>query len=570
MRELASSLDRVSPDATLPQGKGGGRVAFHVSEQLVNRFAALTGDRSELHVDDVMARRTAYRRRVVHGMLPVGFLAASAPFQVEGFRCRPVALSGRFLAPVFAGDRLVVTTEAGRKGSSGEHVSFDFRIENAASGATVTTGEVTLAYHGPAPNASDDDAAGAPLLTRPLKMSTMQLEEIEVGMTERLDFRVSRASVRQFGDIIAEGVDRGDAAELLERVDVPSLLSVLLFSTSVGVALPGTNATFLEFSARVEQPVRVGASYALEGEVVHRSRGTRIVKKQLVARDVETREIAIRGKVAALANTVAARMPSIGELREIGTDPGLDGKVVLITGASRGIGETTAKLVALCGAKVIVNYHRGAADADRVVREIEESGGSALAVGADVTNEGDVRALVERSVERFGAVDVLVNNAVRDFRPIPFAQLTWDEVQRDLDVIAKGAFLCCQHVIPAMIAQGGGKIINIASVATDNPPPDQTKYVMAKSALVGLTRSLAVELASKNIQVNMVVPSFVETDLVAHVQEGFRNKIARETPMGRNASPVDVARAVLFLASSWSSFTTGQKLMVTGGGAPYL
>jgi 3-oxoacyl-[acyl-carrier protein] reductase len=263
-------------------------------------------------------------------------------------------------------------------------------------------------------------------------------------------------------------------------------------------------------------------------------------------------------------------MPSIGELREIGTDPGLDGKVVLITGASRGIGETTAKLVALCGAKVIVNYHRGAADADRVVREIEESGGSALAVGADVTNEGDVRALVERSVERFGAVDVLVNNAVRDFRPIPFAQLTWDEVQRDLDVIAKGAFLCCQHVIPAMIAQGGGKIINIASVATDNPPPDQTKYVMAKSALVGLTRSLAVELASKNIQVNMVVPSFVETDLVAHVQEGFRNKIARETPMGRNASPVDVARAVLFLASSWSSFTTGQKLMVTGGGAPYL
>jgi 3-oxoacyl-[acyl-carrier protein] reductase len=121
-----------------------------------------------------------------------------------------------------------------------------------------------------------------------------------------------------------------------------------------------------------------------------------------------------------------------------------------------------------------------------------------------------------------------------------------------------------------MIAQGEGKIINISSVAVDNPPPDQTKYVMAKSALVGLTRSLSIELAPKNIQVNLVVPNFVETDLVAHIPEGFRGKIARETPMQRIGSPVEVAQAVVFLASSFSSFTTGQKIMVTGGGAPYL
>jgi 3-oxoacyl-[acyl-carrier protein] reductase len=121
-----------------------------------------------------------------------------------------------------------------------------------------------------------------------------------------------------------------------------------------------------------------------------------------------------------------------------------------------------------------------------------------------------------------------------------------------------------------MLARGAGKIINISTVAVDDPPPEQAKYVIAKSALVGLTRSLAIEFAARNIQVNMVVPNFVETDLVAHVQEGFRAKIARETPMGRHASPVDVAQAVLFLASSFSSFTTGQKIMVTGGGAPYL
>jgi 3-oxoacyl-[acyl-carrier protein] reductase len=166
-------------------------------------------------------------------------------------------------------------------------------------------------------------------------------------------------------------------------------------------------------------------------------------------------------------------------------------------------------------------------------------------------------------------VDVLVNNAARDYRPVPFLNLRWEDVDADLAVIVRGAFLCCQRVIPHMLARGGGRIVNVASVATDDPPPDQAKYVMAKSALVGLTRSLSIEFASRNILVNMVSPSFVETDFVAHVQEGFRSRIAQDTPMRRLASPIDVARAIAFLASPLASFTTGQKIMVTGGGAPY-
>jgi 3-oxoacyl-[acyl-carrier protein] reductase len=339
----------------------------------------------------------------------------------------------------------------------------------------------------------------------------------------------------------------------------------------VGVVLPGASATFLEFSARTERELQIDVPYALEGEVSHRSGGTRIVKKQLAVRTMDaSRDVVLRGKVATLVNKASRAMPSIGELKDSAMNWGLEGKVALITGASRGIGETTAKLLALCGARVLVNYHRGADDAARVVGEITEAGGEAVAIGADVTRAEDVAALVDGAVSRFGAVDILVNNAVRDFRPIPFAQLTWDEVQKDIDVVAKGAFLCCQRVIPLMLERGGGKIVNISTVAVDDPPLDQTKYVMAKSALVGLTRSLAIELAPRNIQVNMVVPNFVETDLVAHIQEGFRKKIADDTPMGRHASPIDVARAVVFLASSLSSFTTGQKIMVTGGGAPYL
>jgi 3-oxoacyl-[acyl-carrier protein] reductase len=204
------------------------------------------------------------------------------------------------------------------------------------------------------------------------------------------------------------------------------------------------------------------------------------------------------------------------------------------------------------------------------VDEIRAEGGEAAAMAADVTDAGAVESMIRTAVQRYGAIHVLVNNAARDYRPIPFLRLSWDDVQRDLDVIARGAFLCCQRVIPHMIEQGGGKIVNISSVAVDNPPPDQAKYVMAKSALVGLTRSLSVEFAARNIQVNLVVPNFVETDLVAHVAQGFRGKIARDTPMQRLASPIEVAQAVVFLASSFASFTTGQKIMVTGGGAPYL
>ncbi len=313
----------------------------------------------------------------------------------------------------------------------------------------------------------------------------------------------------------------------------------------------------------------MGRPYRLRGRITHRSAATRIVKKELLITPHDGDEVIVRGKASTLVAAPPRRMPSLEEVREA-TDFGLRDKVVLITGASRGIGETTAKLFAVHGAKVVINYRHGAEDARRVVGEILDGGGQAVAIAADVSEAGQVRSLVREACRRYGTIDVLVNNAARDFRPIPFSKLTWDDIQADIDVIAKGAFLCCQEVLPLMLEQGGGKIVNISTIATDNPPPDQMKYVVAKSALVGLTRSLSVEFASRNIQVNLVVPNFVETDMVTHVSEGFRKKIAQDIPMGRLASSIDVARAVVFLASSYSSFTTGQKVMVTGGGPPFV
>ena len=547
---------------------------FTISDEMVAAFAALTGDRSSLHVDDAFARRSAYRRRIVHGMLPLGFFPIAVPAPPAGLQWVPTAVTGRFLAPVFSGDPLLLTIAAARPADEDGVTVFDYRVEHARTRTAATVGTIAVAC---APVeallSATTETATAGMLAAAVELNTFTFDEIEPGGTDSLPFRITDASVREFSRLLAGGVGVGAIEPaVLERVWLPSLLAVLLFSTSVGVCLPGASATFLEFAARIARKVELGTTYRLDGMVARKSSATRVIKKDmLVTTDGPGDRVAVvSGRVAAMVNRPSATMPSCEALKAEAVGWGLEGKVVLVTGGSRGIGETTAKLLALCGAKVVVNFHRGADDAARVVDEIGDAGGEATAIQADVADPASVAALVRRAIEQYGAVDVLVNNAARDFRPIPFLDLSWDEVQKDIDVIARGAFLCCQQVIPLMLQRGGGKIVNISTVATDDPPPDQTKYVMAKSALVGLTRSLSIEFASRNIQVNLVVPSFVETDFVAHVPDGFRKRIAQDIPMRRHASPVDVARAVLFLASPHASFTTGQKVMVTGGSAPFL
>jgi 3-oxoacyl-[acyl-carrier protein] reductase len=544
-----------------------------ITAGMVSRFAALTGDVSSLHVDEAFARRSAYREPIAHGMLPVAHLALLPELHVAGAQCRMVGLTGRFVAPVFPGDPLTLSAHAARQPAGSGTIEVDYEIRQTTAGTLVTTGTLSATVE---PTESVPTAAAADplpsMLARSLPVKHWRLEELEAGTTDGFEFAVSEAAIAAFVSILSEGADRDAgmrAAEVAARVRVPDLLALLLFSTSIGVSLPGAAATFLEFSARVEKPVQVGTPYTLSGRVAHRSAATRIVKKDLMVVPAAGGDACVTGRASTLVAKPFNRMPTSHELQAQGTDLGLAGKVVLVTGASRGIGETTAKLFALHGARVIVNYHRGAEDARRVVDEIAGAGGNAVAIQGDVVDAASVAAMVAGGVDRFGGIDVLVNNAARDYRPVPFPRLTWDEIQKDIDVIVKGAFLCCQAVLPGMVQRGWGRIVNISTVATDDPPPDQTKYVVAKSALVGLTRSLSIEFAHKGVAVNLVAPQFVETDFVAHIPDGFRKKIAQDIPMQRAASALDVARAVVFLASSYASFTTGQKVMVTGGGAPY-
>ena len=248
------------------------------------------------------------------------------------------------------------------------------------------------------------------------------------------------------------------------------------------------------------------------------------------------------------------------------TEFSLAGKVTLITGASRGIGRAIALRLARAGASVVVSS-RKLENVQPVADEIVAAGGQALAVQAHVGAAGDVAALVARTVETFGRVDVAVNNAATNphFGPL----LTADEGQWDkiLDTNAKGAFRVCKAVVPLMEAQGGGKIINLTSVAGLRPSPGMGMYGISKAAIIMLTQVLAVELGRANIQVNAIAPGVIKTRFsqVLWQTPQIAEPLLRSLPLGRFGEPEDVAGLALFLASSASDYVTGAVFVVDGG-----
>lgn len=246
----------------------------------------------------------------------------------------------------------------------------------------------------------------------------------------------------------------------------------------------------------------------------------------------------------------------------------LAGKVALVTGASSGIGAAIAAELGREGADVTVNYFRNAAGAEAVVREIEAAGQSALGVRADVRQQAEVRRMFEQHLERFGRLDVLVNNAGDMIRRIPTAE-TPEEIWRDaIDLNLSSTFYCCQAAIAPMLKQHWGRIINISSVgARTGGGAGAIPYHAAKGGMMTLTKGLAKELATHAITVNTVAPGIIETELhdrhtaPAALAEWIRTLI----PMQRAGQPIEIAKAVAFLASDDAAYITGVTLDINGG-----
>ena len=240
----------------------------------------------------------------------------------------------------------------------------------------------------------------------------------------------------------------------------------------------------------------------------------------------------------------------------------LSGRTALVTGGSRGIGRAIAKQLASDGASVVACGRDDHAQA--VAEEIVSSGGTAVAQSLDVTDADSVAAAVAATMDRFGRIDIVVNNAgiVRDQLMLRMKSEDWDAV---LATNLTSAFRCTQAVLRPMMKQRYGRIINICSVVGQSGNAGQANYAASKAGLMGFTKSLAREVASRGITANVVSPGMIQTDMTAGLDETVREALAKQIPIGRFGTPEDVASAVCFLASNEAAYITGQVLGVNGG-----
>jgi 3-oxoacyl-[acyl-carrier protein] reductase len=244
----------------------------------------------------------------------------------------------------------------------------------------------------------------------------------------------------------------------------------------------------------------------------------------------------------------------------------LSNKVVIVTGASKGIGAGIAKRVAAEGAQVVVNYASGREDAERVVADIVAKGGVAIAVQANVTQAEEIKRLFVETKRAYDKLDVLVNNA-GVFAFAPLGQITEAEFTRQFQVNVLGPLLVTQEALNYFGSEGGS-VINVSSIVSELAPPGSSVYSGTKGALDAITRVLAKELSGRKIRVNTIAPGAIETEgthAAGMIGSEFMNDVIKKTPLGRIGQPDDIARVALFLASEDSGWLTGERLIASGG-----
>ena len=242
----------------------------------------------------------------------------------------------------------------------------------------------------------------------------------------------------------------------------------------------------------------------------------------------------------------------------------LEEKIAVVTGASRGIGRAIAKELALKGAFVIVNYNGSKQAADETVNEITQAGGKAVGVQCNVADAAECEAFINNIISEYGRIDILVNNAgiVRDNLLMRISEKDFDAV---IDTNLKGSFNTMRHVARYMLKQRSGSIINISSVSGVLGNPGQMNYCASKAGVIGMTKSMAREIASRGVRVNAVAPGFIETEMIDQMTDAAKEAGKAQIPFGRYGKTEEIANVVAFLASEKASYITGQVICVDGG-----
>jgi NAD(P)-dependent dehydrogenase (short-subunit alcohol dehydrogenase family) len=239
-------------------------------------------------------------------------------------------------------------------------------------------------------------------------------------------------------------------------------------------------------------------------------------------------------------------------------------KVAIVLGASRGIGAATARVFAAAGAKVVVASRDGQA-LEALAAELRSHGGEATVIAADVCDAPQLAALVERTVATYGRLDIAFNNAGEGNNPLPLAEMPVDQIDRLLDLNLRGVLLAMKFELAAMVAAGGGAIVNMSSTAGLQGVSGLAAYSAAKHGIIGATKSTALEYAARHVRVNAVAPGPIANERIASLPEEYRAPIARSVPVGRIGQPDEIGEAVAWLCSDQASFVTGAVLSIDGG-----
>jgi 3-oxoacyl-[acyl-carrier protein] reductase len=387
-------------------------------------------------------------------------------------------------------------------------------------------------------------------------------DEIKIGDKETLSHTITKDDMDRFvqltGDDNKLHIDENFAGQTqFKKPVVHGMLGASFISTIIGTKLPGDGALWFSQTLEFLLPVRIGDKLTIHAEVIKKNDKENIIELKTDIynqnKQVVTRGIA-KVKVIETIVTEAAEEQVSGKTR-----------TALVVGGTGGIGKATCIQLAKDGFNIIIHYNRNKGVAEELKAEIEALAQKAIIVQADILNEEDIKGMVAKGIRAFGSIDVLVNGAAGIIPSIRFLDLDWGDYQRQIDINIKATFLIIKAVLPDMLKNQYGKIINIGSLTVDKPNTEWSPYITAKSALTGLTKSLAVELAPKGIQVNMVTPGMVNTELTADIPEKIKLLTAAQTPLRRLAIAQDVAQAISFLAGEKSNFLAGENIRINGG-----
>lgn len=463
----------------------------------------------------------------------------------------------RFLAPVSPGTRIRLQVDENLKDRS----AFDHSAEwvDANTGKLVCKAMLSTF--------SSDDSVGNgsqecehSFLVTALQERTLTLESAD-GATGNFRFVLDRELQNRFLDEI--GIDHQSG----KISPANTVFAAAMLSTLVGMLLPGRYATFVGFDIEFDHVPKNGVALDLSSKITETATLSSTITGEC---DVQEDSVKIAAATfETLVNPAPVDQPGFADFRTEYSSLRLDGKVAIVVGGSRGIGEAATKTLAALGANVTLLYFLGEDDAKRISADANSHEAMVDYCQCDIRDGEAVDRVMHKIADSHGVIDIVVNCAAYSFAATPLESLEWADFVPEIDVSLRGLHHVCHAVVPIMKNSGGGKIVNLSSVVVSNPVPSQLRYTTAKSAVAGYTRALARDVGRHNIQVNMVTPGMTETDLVSGIPAEVRSRLAKTLDAKRHLQGFEVARAIAFLCSDWSDSMNGQQLVLNLGQAPF-